>query len=103
MNSVYSLNIGDHMRHRHGMSGAHCQQFQGFPLSLAGEGEIVRVAMLPEGSKIQERLMSMGINLYDEITVVGKQRGGALMIEKNGTRYALGGGMAHKILVVKLE
>lgn len=91
------------MRHRYGMPGAHCPQFQGFPLSLAGEGEVVRVFLLPEGSKIQERLMSMGISLHDEITVVRKQRGGALMIEKDGTRYALGGGMAHKILVVKHE
>ncbi len=91
------------MRHRHGMPGAHCPQSLGFPLSLAGEGEVVRVSLLPEGNKIQERLMSMGLSLYDEITVVQKQHGGALMIEKNGARYALGGGMAHKILVVKLE
>ena len=72
-----------------------------FPLSMAGEGEMVRVALLPQGSKIQERLMSMGICINDEVTVVQKQHGGALMIEKNGARYALGGGMAHKIQVVK--
>ncbi|WP_448871252.1 FeoA family protein [Desulfobulbus propionicus] len=91
------------MRFRHGMSGVQYSQSQGFPLSLAGEGERVQVLLFPQGSKIQERLMSMGISLHDVVTVVQKQHGGALMIEKDGTRYALGGGMAHKILVVKLE
>lgn len=72
-----------------------------FPLSLAGEGEQVRVTLLPQGSRVQERLLSMGICVNDEITVVKKQPGGALMIEKNGARYALGGGMGHKIQVAK--
>lgn len=89
------------MRHRHGMP--HLQQplTGSFPLALASEGEIVRVIMFPEGSKIQERLISMGISVNDEVTIVQKQPGGALMIEKNGTRYAMGGGMAFKIHVVK--
>jgi Fe2+ transport system protein FeoA len=32
---------------------------------------------------------------------VQKQHGGALLIEKSGCRYALGGGMAHKINVTR--
>ena len=89
------------MQHRHGMPASPKNGTPTFPLSMAGEGEMVRVTLLPEGSKIQERLMSMGICINDEVTVVQKQHGGALMIEKNGARYALGGGMAHKIQVVK--
>ncbi len=70
-----------------------------FPLALAGEGERVRILQFPRGSKIQERLLSMGIKLNDEIVVVQRQLGGALVIEKKGVKYALGGGMAHKIYV----
>lgn len=89
------------MQHRHGMPPPPKIGIPAFPLSMAGEGEMVRVALLPNGSKVQERLISMGISVNDEIIVVQKQHGGALMIEKNGARYALGGGMAHKIQVVK--
>lgn len=89
------------MRHRHGM--AHLQQLPSgtFPLALASEGEIVRVIMFPQVSRIQERLLSMGISINDEIIIIQKQPGGALLIEKNGTRYVMGGGMALKIQVVK--
>nr|WP_321465104.1 FeoA family protein [uncultured Desulfobulbus sp.] len=98
------------MRHRHGMPTEQqtCTQVppqahsQLFPLALAGVGEVVTVASLPVGTKLQERLMSMGINLHDEITVVQKQGGGALLIEKDGVRFALGGGMALKINVAKV-
>jgi Fe2+ transport system protein FeoA len=72
-----------------------------FPLALASEGERVRIVFLPCGNKARERLLSMGIALEDEVQVVQKQAGGAMLIEKNGTRYALGGGMALKINVMK--
>lgn len=75
---------------------AHC-----FPLSLASEGERVRIVHLKRGSKLQERLISMGIQLEDEIVVVQRQFGGAVLIEKTGNRYAMGGGLAHKIDVVR--
>ena len=92
---------GKPMYHCHGMHMSPKMKIPSFPLSMAGEGEMVRVALLPQGSKIQERLMSMGICINDEVTVVQKQHDGALMIEKNGARYALGGSMAHTIQVVK--
>jgi ferrous iron transport protein A len=43
----------------------------------------------------------MGIHIGDEIKVIQKQNGGAMLIEKTGSRYALGGGMAHKINVTR--
>ena len=89
------------MHHRHCSGSTRQAAIPSFPLSMAGEGEQVRVTLLPQGSRVQERLISMGIHVNDEITVVKKQPGGALMIEKNGARYALGGGMGHKIQVVK--
>lgn len=72
-----------------------------FPLAMAGEGELVQIVLFRSGTMMQERLLSMGINLHDEILVIQKQNGGATLIEKSGTRYALGGGMAHKINVIR--
>jgi ferrous iron transport protein A len=72
-----------------------------YPLVLASEGERVKVVHLRGGSLMRERLLSMGINMDDEILVVHKQHNGAVLIEKEGCRYALGGGMAHKINVTK--
>ena len=69
-----------------------------FPLALAAEGERVRIVRLG-GCCLQERLLSMGIALDDVITVIRRQDGGAMLIEKDGSRYALGGGMALKINV----
>jgi ferrous iron transport protein A len=77
------------------------EQSTSFPLVLAGEGERVKVVHLRGGSLMRERLLSMGINMDDEILVVHKQHNGAVLIEKGGYRYALGGGMAHKINVRK--
>jgi Fe2+ transport system protein FeoA len=68
---------------------------------MAGEGERVQIVLFRSGTMMQERLLSMGINLHDEILVIQKQNGGATLIEKSGTRYALGGGMAHKINVIR--
>ncbi|HBT97641.1 MAG TPA: ferrous iron transport protein A [Desulfobulbaceae bacterium] len=72
-----------------------------FPLALAGEGEKVRIVHVKNSRMLQERLLSMGLHLEDEIQVVQRQFGGAVLIEKTGSRYAMGGGMAHKISVVR--
>ena len=78
------------------------QSVQSFPLAMAGEGETVRIVFIRGGRKIQERLLSMGINIDDEIEVVQRQEKGAVLISKEGNRYALGGGMAQKIQVIKV-
>lgn len=54
------------------------------------------------GCLLRERLLSMGIRLEDELVVVSRQDNGAVLIEKAGCRYGLGGGMAHKINVIKV-
>lgn len=73
-----------------------------YPLVLAGEGEVVKVVGLHGGHRLRERLLSMGINMEDELLVVHKQVNGAVLIEKSGCRYGLGGGMAFKINVTKV-
>ena len=70
-----------------------------FPLALANEEELVEIASFRSGGRMQERLLSMGLCLGDEIVVIQKQHGGAVLIEKAGNRYVLGGGMALKIQV----
>ena len=74
-----------------------------FPLSLVSEGETVRIVQVPQGIKARERLLSLGLNQNDTIQVIQKNPGGAVLIDKQGFRYALGGGMAHTIHVVRCE
>ncbi|WP_051308919.1 FeoA family protein [Desulfogranum japonicum] len=73
------------------------------PLSMACEGEVVRVVGIRGGCGMQERLLSMGIALDDEINVLQRQGKGAVLIGRNGTKYALGGGMAQKIQVIRCK
>ena len=73
-----------------------------FPLALAGEGEKVRIVFVREnGGALRERLFGMGICQDDEIVIVAKHEGGAVLISRDGSRIALGGGMAHKINVTR--
>ncbi len=72
-----------------------------FPLAMAKEGETVRIVSVRRGRKIQERLLSMGIQVDDVIEVVQCHNKGAVLISKENNRYALGGGMALKINVIK--
>ncbi len=70
-----------------------------FPLALASAGERVRIASLSGGRGFQERFMSMGLAIGDEVEVIQSRPNGAVVIGKDGVRYGLGGGMAQKILV----
>ena len=73
-----------------------------FPLAMASEGESVRIVLIRGGHNIQERMLSMGLTLDDIIEVVQRQNKGAVLISKAGSRYAFGGGRAHKINVTKV-
>lgn len=73
-----------------------------YPLMFAGEGEVVKVVGLHGGHLLRKRLLCMGIKVEDELLVVHKQANGAVLIEKSGCRYGLGGGMALKINVTKV-
>ncbi len=72
-----------------------------FSLALAGEGEKVKIFSCRGCGVLRQRLLGMGIHIDDEICIVQRQNGGAMLIEKRGSRYALGGGMAHKITVTR--
>jgi Fe2+ transport system protein FeoA len=72
-----------------------------FPLALAVEGERVRIVSVRRGRRFQERLLSMGIHVDDVIQVVKCREQGAVVVSKSQSRYALGGGMALKIQVIR--
>jgi len=69
-----------------------------FPLTMAEAGARVRVVALHGGAALERRLTEMGINVGAEL-VVRQREGGGVVVMRGETRFALGGGMAHKILV----
>jgi Fe2+ transport system protein FeoA len=72
-----------------------------FPLFLATAGETVRVFLLHTGTKMTERLHSMGLQDGDCIEIIQCRKQGAVVIAKGDNRLVLGGGMAQEIYVTK--
>lgn len=72
-----------------------------FPLGLAGDAEPVRIVALRAGRGLDQRLTEMGLHVGAEVSVLGRQPGGALLVARGDTRLALGAGMAHRILVLR--
>lgn len=69
-----------------------------YPLMMADEGAHVRVVGLKGGNGLERRMTEMGLNVGAEL-VVRQRQGGGLVVMRGETRYALGGGMAHQIMV----
>ena len=69
-----------------------------FPLTMAGEGEQVRIQSLQGGKGLVMRLTELGLNQGTDVRILQRQ-GGGLVVARGETRIALGGGMAAKILV----
>lgn len=72
-----------------------------FPLAMAAEGDVLRVAAIVGGAGMARRVAEMGLNVGSEITVRQRQ-GAGLVVSRGEARFALGGGMAHKIMVCKV-
>lgn len=71
-----------------------------FPLRLAREGDRVRIVSMKEGKGFRERLAGMGLLIGARMLVIQNTMDGKLLIDHDGTRLFLGGGMANKIQVV---
>ncbi|MBC9070361.1 ferrous iron transport protein A [Thauera sp. CAU 1555] len=69
-----------------------------FPLGMAAENSSLRVVAIQGGAGLARRVAEFGLNVGSEITVRQRQ-GAGLVVARGETRFALGGGMAHKILV----
>ena len=72
------------------------------PLGLVTEGTRVRVTALNGGQTLGRRLTEMGINVGSEL-LVRQRQGGGLVVSRGELKFALGGGMAHKIMVEPLS
>jgi Fe2+ transport system protein FeoA len=69
-----------------------------FPLAMAEKGRNVRVRRILGGPGVQRRLLGMGLAPGMEIQVVANN-GGPLVIRLLESRFMIGRGMAHHILV----
>lgn len=70
-----------------------------YPLSMASEGERVRVAAAHGGQNVLRRLFAMGIIDGTELEVIQRHGAEGIVVRCGETRWALGRGMAHKVLV----
>ncbi len=70
-----------------------------FPLAMAGEGDRVKVVMHKGGRGTQQRLRTMGLRVDSNIEIL-QRLGGSLVVMVNDIRFALGAGMAQKIMVI---
>ncbi len=73
-----------------------------FPLMMADAGARVRIVALRGGAGLDKRMTEMGLNVGCELTVRQRQGGGGLVVSRGETRYALGAGMAHKVMVERV-
>jgi ferrous iron transport protein A len=74
-----------------------------FSLRLAQEGEWVRIVSVNGGKGVHERLTGFGLRVGTEVQVLQNSMNGKLLLDHQGSRLYLGGGMAHKIQVVAIE
>ncbi|MGB5832918.1 MAG: FeoA family protein [Thiohalocapsa sp.] len=71
------------------------------PLAMIEEGVHVRVVALRAGRNLDRRLTDLGLNIGSVLRVLQRQ-GGGLIVSREETRIAVGGGMAMKIIVVRV-
>ena len=76
---------------------------QAFPLAMASAGERGVVTAIRGSAGMERRLVSMGIRPGAEIVVLNSGRPGPFLVAVQGTRVALGHGMAHRIMVAPQE
>ena len=95
---------GFHMlQHRMEIYGvcADCMKEQApvIPLAAARQGERLVIREFTGGAQSRMRLLSMGLRVGDEIEVVTNLNSGQVVVAVDYNRYALGRGLAEKILV----
>lgn len=73
-----------------------------FPLILAAEGERVRIVAVGGGRGMDRRLSDLGLAVGSEVTIVRRDRG-PMVVARDDMRLALGTGIAHRVLVVRVE
>ena len=74
-----------------------------FPLVLAGEGEKVRILAYTHGRGVERKLADLGLPVGSELMIMTRQHGGRMVIARDGVRIALGAGLAHRIMVARVD
>ncbi len=69
------------------------------PLTMMSEGKQGRVTKIKAGRKLTRRLIEMGFVEGALIRIIKADFRGPVMVAVNGSKYALGRGMAMKIMV----
>ncbi|MDP4856700.1 MAG: transcriptional repressor [Desulfobacterales bacterium] len=69
------------------------------PLDLARPGERLVIKQISGGAGARMRLLTMGLRIGDPIEVITNQNNGQVVIAADFKRYALGRGLAEKIMV----
>lgn len=69
------------------------------PLVMAKQGEQLIIKDFTGGSTARMRLLSMGLRIGDEIDVINNSGHGQMVIALDCNRYAIGHGLAQKIIV----
>jgi ferrous iron transport protein A len=67
---------------------------------MSSAGMRVRVVALAGGNGLDRRMTEMGINVGAELKVCQRE-GSGIVVMRGETRFALGGGMAHRIMVTE--
>jgi ferrous iron transport protein A len=74
-----------------------------FPLLLAAVGERVRVVAVHGGQEAGRKLSDLGLTTGSEVTVASRGGAGSMVVARGDMRLALGTGMAHRVLVIRVE
>jgi len=73
------------------------------PLVMAKQGELLIIKDFTGGSTARMRLLSMGLRIGDEIDVITNSGYGQMVISLDCNRYAIGHGLAQKIIVQAIK
>jgi ferrous iron transport protein A len=71
---------------------------QTLPLSMAQSGVPLRIVSVLGGCSLLHKITEMGLNAGAQIEIKQQERG-SVVVCRGQTRYAIGAGMAHKIMV----
>lgn len=69
------------------------------PLSLAPEGQLLKLISIQGGLGVQRRLTALGLTPGTEVTIVTHNCGGPIILAVKDSRLAIGRGLLHHIQV----
>jgi Fur family ferric uptake transcriptional regulator len=98
--SMYGFHMLQHKMEIYGIcSDCLKEQAKLIPLTLAKPGERLVIKDFSGGANIRLRLLTIGLRIGDNIEVVTNPNTGQIIVSLDFKRYAIGRGMAQKVLV----